>query len=96
MPAVLSQILPGLCLLSRPPSVQFQVHEGPRKLLLSTVDEQSAKLLQESSPSDFFWAAGVDGSGSNHLGRLLMQVREELLAGCHTLGRPASVVAVLA
>ena len=28
---------------------------------------------------DFFWAKGHDGTGLNHLGRLLMQVRKELL-----------------
>lgn len=61
--------------------VQFARHEGPRKLLLSTAEQgsASAKLLQESSPADFFWAKGIDGTGSNHLGRLLMQVRDELL-----------------
>ncbi|DBA99900.1 hypothetical protein WJX77_000507 [Trebouxia sp. C0004] len=60
---------------------KFITHEGPRKLLLSTAGQGTAsgKLLQESSPSDFFWAKGHDGTGSNHLGRLLMQVREELL-----------------
>jgi len=61
--------------------VQFSTHQGPRELLLSTAGQAgaSAKLLQESSPSDFFWARGIDGTGCNHLGRLLMQVREELL-----------------
>lgn len=61
--------------------LQFAMHEGPRKLLLSTARQGSApaKLLQESSPADFFWAKGIDGTGSNHLGRLLMQVRDELL-----------------
>ena len=60
--------------------VQFARHEGPRKLLLSTAAQgaASAKMLQESSPADFFWAKGIDGTGSNHLGRLLMQVRDEL------------------
>ena len=61
--------------------VQFSAHEGPRTLLLSTAGQgtEPGKLLQESSPSDFFWAKGLDGTGFNHLGRLLMQVREELL-----------------
>ena len=75
----------GRCLSTALPSVtvfclQFSAHEGPRQLLLSTARDESTQLLQESSPSDFFWAAGVDGTGCNHLGRLLMQVREELLA----------------
>jgi diaminohydroxyphosphoribosylaminopyrimidine deaminase/5-amino-6-(5-phosphoribosylamino)uracil reductase len=35
--------------------------------------------LVEASPHDFFWGRGVDGSGFNHLGMLLMSVRKELL-----------------
>ncbi len=35
--------------------------------------------LVESSPHDFFWGSGWDHSGHNHLGRLLMLVREQLL-----------------
>ena len=62
--------------------LQYSTHEGPRQLLLSTAGQAHApgKLLQESSPSDFFWAKGIDGTGSNHLGRLLMQIRDELVA----------------
>lgn len=36
--------------------------------------------LMENSPHDFFWGGGWDASGSNHLGRLLMRVREQLIA----------------
>ncbi|KAL3138303.1 hypothetical protein ABBQ32_006115 [Trebouxia sp. C0010 RCD-2024] len=70
---------------------KFTVHEGPRKLLLSTARQGSApgKVLQESSPADFFWAKGIDGTGSNHLGRLLMQVRDELLLQTHSKAIPA-------
>lgn len=45
-----------------------------RALLLSTKD----RPLVESSPFDYFWAAGQDGSGENRLGSLLVQVRGEL------------------
>ena len=45
-----------------------------RELLLST----GSRMLVESSPFDYFWAAGQDGSGQNRLGHLLMQVRSEL------------------
>jgi predicted NAD-dependent protein-ADP-ribosyltransferase YbiA (DUF1768 family) len=45
-----------------------------RELLLSTQD----RPLVESSPFDYFWAAGQDGSGPNRLGQLLVQVRDEL------------------
>lgn len=36
--------------------------------------------IAEASPHDYFWGAGFEGSGTNHLGRLLMLVRAELLA----------------
>ena len=61
---------------------QFTQHEGPRALLLSTASlglSGRALDLVEASPHDFFWGRGVDGSGFNHLGILLMSVREELL-----------------
>lgn len=35
--------------------------------------------LLENSPHDFFWGGGWDASGHNHLGRLLMELREQLL-----------------
>ena len=50
------------------------VNPTARDLLLST----GSRMLVESSPFDYFWAAGEDGSGQNRLGHLLMQVRSEL------------------
>ena len=48
----------------------------------SAVDERALAAggleLVESSPHDFFWGRGYDGSGANMLGKLLMKVREEL------------------
>ncbi len=63
-------------------AVQFTQHDGPRALLLSTASlglSGRALDLVEASPHDFFWGRGVDGSGFNHLGMLLMSVREELM-----------------
>ena len=45
-----------------------------REVLISTGE----RMLVESSPFDYFWASGQDGSGLNRLGILLMQVRQEL------------------
>jgi N-glycosidase YbiA len=52
---------------------KFNVN-GARELLLSTGE----RMLVESSPYDYFWAAGQDGTGKNRLGHLLVQVRQEL------------------
>ena len=83
-----------VCKLAMHALLQFSMHEGPRQLLLSTAGQGQTpgKLLQESSPSDFFWAKGIDGSGSNHLGRLLMQIRDELLAERAAQSLPSSVL----
>lgn len=63
--------------------LQFKAHPGPRNLLLSTCakpgDASGDRPVVEASPNDFFWARGIDGSGANHLGALLMRVRSELL-----------------
>ena len=53
---------------------KFTAHAAVRNALLATEPRQVA----EASPSDHFWGSGVDGSGCNHLGRLLAEVRAEL------------------
>jgi len=45
-----------------------------KDLLLSTENS----TLIESSPFDYYWGCGGDGSGENMLGKLLMELREEL------------------
>ena len=57
--------------------VQFSAHVGPQAMLLATAaggQGGDALELVEASPHDFFWGRGVDGTGENHLGHLLMQV----------------------
>ncbi len=53
---------------------KFRTHEDIRAILLDTGDE----ALVENAPGDYYWGIGADGSGKNMLGRLLMQVRDEL------------------
>lgn len=53
---------------------KFLTHGDIREILLSTGDQ----LLVENSPKDYFWGCGVDKTGQNHLGKILMSVREEL------------------
>lgn len=53
---------------------KFTQHEELRELLLSTGD---AKIVEHTEDDDY-WGDGGDGSGKNMLGRILMQVREEL------------------
>jgi ribA/ribD-fused uncharacterized protein len=53
---------------------KFLTHPDIREILLSTGD----KLLVEDSPNDYFWGCGENKTGQNHLGQILMSVREEL------------------
>lgn len=53
---------------------KFLQHPDLRKQLIETGDEE----LIEDSPVDYYWGCGADGSGKNMLGKLLMELREEL------------------
>ena len=53
---------------------KFTQHEDLKKILLETGDAQ----LVEHTKNDRYWADGGDGSGLNMLGKLLMELREEL------------------
>ena len=53
---------------------KFTQHEGPRKILLGTGDAE----LVEHTRNDSYWGDGGDGRGRNMLGRILVEVREEL------------------
>jgi len=53
---------------------KFSQNERLKEFLLSTGD---AKLV-ERTENDSFWGDVGDGSGENHLGRILMKIREQL------------------
>lgn len=53
---------------------KFRQHADLRELLVSTGD---AKIV-EHTDNDSYWGDGGDGSGKNMLGRILVQVRDEL------------------
>jgi ribA/ribD-fused uncharacterized protein len=54
---------------------KFTQHEDLKKTLLETEGYE----LIEHTENDSYWGDGGDGSGKNMLGKLLMEVREELL-----------------
>ncbi|MGB7414107.1 MAG: NADAR family protein [Thermosynechococcaceae cyanobacterium] len=53
---------------------KFSRHGDIRAILLSTGDT----LIVENSPTDSYWGCGPDQKGNNQLGKILMQVRQEL------------------
>lgn len=54
--------------------VKFTQHEDLKKTLLETDGYE----LVEHTENDSYWGDGGDGSGKNMLGKLLMELREEL------------------
>jgi len=53
---------------------KFEQYADLRELLLSTKDEE----IVERTANDSYWGDGGDGSGKNMLGRILMEVRNDL------------------
>jgi len=53
---------------------KFNQHPELCELLLSTGDEE----IVEKTTRDYYWGCGTDGTGRNMLGRILMEVRQEL------------------
>jgi ribA/ribD-fused uncharacterized protein len=53
---------------------KFTQNEELKKILLETGDA----VLVEHTKNDSYWGDGGDGSGKNMLGKLLMELREEL------------------
>lgn len=53
---------------------KFLQHKDLRSQLIDTGYEE----LIEDSPTDYFWGCGKDGTGKNMLGKVLMEVRDEL------------------
>jgi N-glycosidase YbiA len=53
---------------------KFSQHLDIQQILLDTLDAE----IIEDSPVDYFWGCGIDRTGANQLGRILMQVRTDL------------------
>lgn len=55
---------------------KFLTHSDIQAVLLSTTE----RLIVEDSPTDYFWGCGIDKSGQNQLGKVLMSVRQAIQA----------------
>lgn len=53
---------------------KFLTHTDIQAILISTGD----RLIVENSPTDCYWGCGGDKTGQNHLGKILMSVRQEI------------------
>jgi ribA/ribD-fused uncharacterized protein len=66
---------------------KFTYHKELRNKLIATGD---ISLEEGSYWGDRFWGT-VDGVGENHLGKLLMKIREEVKSGVHSTSSSARV-----
>jgi N-glycosidase YbiA len=55
---------------------KFSQHLDIQQILLDTLEIE----IIEDSPIDYFWGCGIDRTGANQLGQILMQVRADLQA----------------
>jgi ribA/ribD-fused uncharacterized protein len=53
---------------------KFITHLDIQQILLATGEVE----IIEDSPVDYFWGCGSDRTGRNHLGKILMQIRQEI------------------
>ena len=53
-------------------------HEDVRQALLDSENLQVVKHITTGPPGDGFWDDGEDGKGLNHMGRMWMEIRDEL------------------
>ena len=53
---------------------KFSTHADIRDLLISTGSQE----IIEATTDDYYWGCGLDGTGKNELGKILMEVREIL------------------
>ncbi len=57
---------------------KFLTHTDIQAILISTGDQ----LLVENSQTDYYWGCGRDKTGQNHLGKIIMNVRQEIRQQC--------------
>jgi ribA/ribD-fused uncharacterized protein len=59
---------------------KFRSNTALKRMLLATGDAPIEATIEEERPGKGFWSIGEDGAGANHMGKLLMSVRDELAA----------------
>ncbi len=72
--AVLKKFLTHTQVMREAVLKKFLTHTEIQNILLDTGNE----ILVENSPNDYFWGCGANKTGQNHLGKVLMSVREEI------------------
>ncbi len=58
--------------------LKAQQHDDVKKALLESGDKVIVKHIFTYPPGDGFWDDGENGKGLNHMGKMWMEIREEL------------------
>ena len=58
--------------------IKAEQHKDVRQALIDSGDLKIIKHIVTYPPGDGFWDDGEDGAGLNHMGRMWMEIREEL------------------
>ncbi|HYC79706.1 MAG TPA: NADAR family protein [Candidatus Binatia bacterium] len=58
--------------------LKTEQHEEIKKALLESGNQKIVKHITTYPPGDGFWDDGVNGEGLNHMGKMWMEIREEL------------------
>lgn len=58
--------------------LKAEQHEEVRKFLLDSGDVKIVKHIVTFPPGDGFWDDGKEGEGLNHMGKIWMEIRDEL------------------
>jgi N-glycosidase YbiA len=53
-------------------------HADVRQALIDSGDKKIVKHIVSYPPGDGFWDDGEDGRGENHMGRMWMEIRDEI------------------
>ena len=59
--------------------LKLEQHEEVQKALIGSKDLEIVKHIVTYPPGDGFWDDGEDGKGLNHIGKIWMKLRSELL-----------------
>lgn len=58
--------------------LKAEQHRDVRDALISSGEQKIVKHIVSGPPGDGFWDDGEDGNGLNHMGRMWMDIREEI------------------
>lgn len=58
--------------------IKVAQHADVRQALIDSKDLNIVKHITTAPPGDGFWDDGEDGTGLNHMGRMWMEIRDEI------------------